>query len=410
MSMLINKKTIAWSLYDFADTAFSALFITFFFPILILVHLGGNELHIGLAMGISAIGAALVVPLIGAVSDATGKRMPILVVSAVTTAVLAILVGYSQLMMALVLASFARITHLIAKDVYDAKMVDIVPRSLFGSLSGMGVAVGYVGTMVSLAVAYPLLSHFGWESIYGVRAIFWEAGIFYVIFILPLFFLVPDKVRTDVIRLRFLDSLRVGFTEVKKTLVSLPQRPVLARFLIASFFYNNGMNTVIIFLSIFATQELGLTVREFFPVFAIMSFFAIIGSFSFGRLADKFGPIPMIKIALLTWIGLVTFLVILTTQTSFIIAGALGGVALGAIWTLNRQVIILISPRHKVAELLGFEGLTSRFSGVLGPIVFGVVATLTNFTYALISILPFFIIGFVVILKIKNAHIKNAHL
>src|SRR3989338_2160057 len=112
----ITKKTVAWSLYDFADTAFSALFITFFFPILIKVHLGGTEFQIGLAMGLSVLAAALAVPMLGAISDALGKRMPILVISTTLTAIVTVVTGYTELGMALLFGFLANILHLIDID------------------------------------------------------------------------------------------------------------------------------------------------------------------------------------------------------------------------------------------------------------------------------------------------------
>ena len=397
--MWVNKKVIAWSLYDFADTAFSALFITFFFPVLIKIHLGGNELQIGLAMGISVLIAALLVPLIGAMSDASGKRMPVLVITAFLTAGIAAATGYAGLFPALALGLLANITHLISKDVYDAKMIDIVPRQLFGSLSGLGVAVGYFGAIVSLAIAYPLFSHFGWESLESIRAAFWEAGIFYILFSLPLFLFVPDMPRPT---RSFSESLKSGLREIKKTIASLRHTPVLAKFLAASFFYNNAMNTVIVFLFLYGQQEIGLSIRQFFPVFAIMALAAALGSYIFGKLSDKFGPITMIKLALYVWIAIIIYLLFITTYASFLIAGIFGGAVLGAIWTLNRHVIAAISPEHKIAEWFGFEGLTEKFSGVIGPIVFGYLVTVSGYPAALISMIIFFLIGFGFIRTIQH--------
>lgn len=398
MSNWINKKVIAWSLYDFADTAFSALFITFFFPILIKVHLGGTEFHIGLALGLSALIAAFTVPLIGAISDATGKRLPILIVTALLTAVLSIATGYSPLVAALVLAFLANITHLISKDVYDAKMIDIVPRRSFGSLSGFGVAVGYLGTIASLAIAYLLFSYFGWESLAGIRAAFWEAGVFYILFSLPIFLLVPDTPRPPI---PLSTAVKTAVKEIKQTLSSLPQFPFLGRFVAASFFYNNGMNTVIIFLSLYAIQEIGLSVQQFFPVFAIMALSAAAGSYLFGKLSDAFGPILMIKLALYVWMAIIVYLLTVTTYVSFIIAGILGGAVLGAIWTLNRHVIAAASPEHKIAEWFGFEGLTAKFSGVIGPVTFGYLAVTFGYPTALISIIGFFLVGLILLPKIR---------
>ncbi len=387
----LTKKVFAWSLYDFADTAFSALFITFFFPILIKVHLGGNEFHIGLAMGLSVLVAAVLVPLVGAISDASGKRMPIIVMAALATALITVFVGYSGLFLALFLGLLANITHLISKNVYSAKMIDLAPRSLYGAISGLGVGVGYFGTITSLAVGYVLLSYFGWESLGGIQAMFWVAGAFYVIFSLPLFFLVPDKPIQNA--LTFAKSLKKGFKEIRQTIMSLPKFPAFSRFLAASFFYNNGMNTAIVFLYLYGREAIGLGVKQFFPIFALMALSAAFGSFLFGKLSDKQGPVTLIRIALLIWIGVILLLIFAPSYQTFLIAGILGGAVLGAIWTLNRVMVALISPQGKIAELFGFQGLTENFSGVIGPVIFGLLVVASGYTAALISVIIFLAIG-----------------
>jgi UMF1 family MFS transporter len=222
-----------------------------------------------------------------------------------------------------------------------------------------------------------------------------------VLFSLPLFFLVPDRVRLKPIP-SFSNTLKIGLREIKKTITSIRQFPVFAKFLAASFFYNNAMNTVIVFLYLYGRQEIGLGIRQFFPVFAVMAFAAAIGSYVFGKLSDKFGPIKPIKLALYIWIAVIVFLLFLTTYTSFLIAGILGGAVLGAIWTLNRHMIAAISPKHKIAEWFGFEGLTEKFSGVIGPVVFGYLVTVSGYPAALISMIIFFLIGLVFIRTIRH--------
>lgn len=395
----INKQTIAWAFYDFADTAFSALFITFFFPILIKVHLGGNELQIGLAMGLSIAAAALLVPFLGTLSDISGRRMPILISAAAATAMIVILVAYVGLWLALMLGFLARLTHLISKDVYDAKMIDLVPPTHYGSLSGLGVSIGYFGTIASLAVGYFLLSYFGWESISGIQAIFWEAGIFYIIFSLPLFIFVKDKIKPSVITLPKL--FRLGFATVTETIKNLPKFPVFSRFLAASFFYNNGASTIIIFLALYGIEVIGISVKQFFPVFAVMALSASFGSFAAGQFSDKVGPSKLIKGVLFLWMGIVVTLIIAPTYWTFFFIGLIGGAALGATWTLNRHMITRISPPEKIAELFGFEGLTAKFSGLLGPIVFGYLVVASGYTAALASLLFFFTAGLFLMRKIN---------
>jgi UMF1 family MFS transporter len=397
----VNRKVCAWALYDFADQAFSVLFITFFFPIFIKVHLGGNEFQIGLAMGLAALLAGIVVPVLGALSDATGRRIPILAVCAATTAGITVIVGYMDLAVALILGSCAYVFHLVSKGMYNAKMIDVAPPEKYGAISGLGLTLGYTGTVTSLAVAYLILSHFGWEELDSIRALFLQAGIWYVLFSLPLFFMVPDIVRSFALS----NSARIiknAFVTAIATLKSLPRTPVLGRFLAASFLYNNAMSTIVIFFGLFGREVIGLGIRDFFSIFVLMAVSAGVGAFVFGHLSDQYGPGRMIKLSLGVWIAVVLTLIIEATYATFLIAGMIGGLVFGGIWTLNRHMIARISPKEKIAETFGFEGLTGNLSGTAGPIIFGALVVLYGYTAALVSTLVFFLLGMYLMRKIRG--------
>jgi UMF1 family MFS transporter len=205
----------------------------------------------------------------------------------------------------------------------------------------------------------------------------------------------------------FKENIKKALATVLNTVKSLPRTPVLGRFLAASFFYNNAMNTVVVFLALFGREQIGLGTQEFFPVFALMALTAGAGSFALGKLSDYFGPVRMIKLALLIWLAIVVLLIFVSSFPTFLFAGAVGGIVFGGIWTLNRHMITRIAPKEKIAELFGFEGLTEKFSGVLGPIVFGGLVVLSGYTAALISTLIFFLVGLFLIRKISKLNFTN---
>ncbi len=115
----------------------------------------------------------------------------------------------------------------------------------------------------------------------------------------------------------------------------------------------------------------------------------------------------MIKTALLIWLAIISALIFTASYPAFITAGVWGGAALGAIWTLNRQMIATISPKQKIAEIFGYEGLTEKFSGVFGPIIFGYLAFVYGYTATLISVLGFFLLGLFLIRKVKVTIVRE---
>lgn len=389
-----RKKVAAWILYDFADTPVSALYITFFWPLYIKEHLGGNEFQIGLAMGLSLLAVALSVPLLGALSDAWGRRMPILLVSTLLTAITVAITGFVGLFGALVLGFLTRYLLSVDTDIYDAKLIDIAPRKRIGFISGLGVGVGYLGTIAALALAYPILNALGAESLQAVLAMFWEGAAFLLIFSLPLFLLVkdPSPARLSTIPLR--KTFGKAFRELRHTFFEMRKFGKLPRFLLASFVYNDAVNTTLLFLVLFSRQVIGVTIEQFLVAFAIMAGGAALGAFVFGFLSDRVGPKRGLSLALLGWIAVVGYLLFSVTFTDLVVAGTIGGAMLGGIWTMNRHMITRITPAQKIAEIFGIEGFTERFSGVIGPIAFGAMVVSFGYTPGLLFILFLLLVGF----------------
>src|SRR3990172_7303706 len=187
--LVMNKKEVfAWSMYDLANTIFSALFVTFFFPFYVKTFLGGNEFQIGLVFGLSMLLVGLVVPVIGAWSDRIGRRMPFIVVFTIICCALTWLVAGVSLWGALVAGFFANFAYHSALTTYNALMPKLAKPSEMGWLSGIGTGVGYFGTLISLAIAAVLLSRLGWETAEGARAVFAATAIMFFVFSLPTFF------------------------------------------------------------------------------------------------------------------------------------------------------------------------------------------------------------------------------
>ncbi len=176
-----KKGTIfAWSVYDLANTAFSALYVTFFYPLLIKVYLGGDEFQLGLVIGLSMLFAGILVPIMGAISDANGRKMPFVIYFTVACVIFTTLTGYVGLYTALIFGLIANLTYHAAIDVYDAVLVDISDKKNIGTISGYGTALGYVGTILSLVMAYLLLNRFGWDTKLGVQAMFPATAAFFL--------------------------------------------------------------------------------------------------------------------------------------------------------------------------------------------------------------------------------------
>ncbi len=396
-----KKEVFAWGMYDLANTIFSALFVTFFYPFYVKTFLGGNEFQIGLVFGLSMLAVGLVVPVIGAWSDVIGRRLPFIVFFTVACCLLTWLVAEVSLGWALVAGFLANFAYHAALTTYNALLPKIAKRYEMGYVSGIGTGMGYVGTLVSLGIAAILLSRLGWESAEGARAIFMATAVMFFGFSLFTFLGIYEpksKLNHRTTWLHVKDSVR----NVLATFKNLRKHRPFLFFLLAMFCYADAINAVIVFLFLFAREQIHLSVQAFFVVYAIQSLGAVAGSFLSGKLVDRYGPKRILVWAGIAWIAVIGLLYFVDNLTVFIIAGMLGGAALGTVWTAQRPKLLQMVAHKDIGQFFGFLELTNKFSGVLGPIVFGALAKFVNYQAALISVLVFFALGLLALRKVPG--------
>lgn len=394
------KKVIAWSTYDLANTAFSALFVTFFFPLYVKEVLGGTEFQIGLVFGISMLLVGLIVPVIGALSDAMHRRMPFIFVFTILCVLFTSMTGYVGLFMALLFGLFANFFYHAALTTYNAILPQISAKKEMGFVSGIGAALGYVGTLLSLGMASIIFGIFGWNSTFALKLMFPATGLFFLVMSLPIFFGIREqcKCKRWFRHEKISDSVQL----VIKTIFNIKQYKGMTSFLLAIFAYVNAISAVIIFLFLYSRTQLGLSIKSFMVVYVVFSITATIGSFFYGKLVDRIGAKKSLSLAGILWIIVVLILLFKPNYTYFLIAGSLGGVALGAVWTSIRPLLIELSPKKQVGQFFGFAELADKFSGIFGPIIFGALATHYNYSAALISLLVFFIVGLIILQKVPE--------
>ncbi len=210
----------------------------------------------------------------------------------------------------------------------------------------------------------------------------------FFVFSLVTFFGVKEKA----LKLRGSISIHLGESckAVRKTLGDLRKHRSVFSFLLSMFFVTNAINAVIVFLFLFAKQQINLSVKAFFIVYTIQSVGALVGSMIAGRATDRFGSRRVLLWSIWAWILVIILLLFVNGYTMFVIAGTLGGAALGAVWTAQRPKLLEMVQHAHAGQFFGFLELTNKFSGILGPIMFGALVHFANYTAALLSLLLFF--------------------
>ena len=365
---------VSWALYDFANTIYSYAIVSYAIGLWAVDRLGpaDGQFWVLAAGAISVLLNAAVSPILGAMSDRTGGRMRYLLVFTVMTIVASALIGLTDApVLGLMLFAIANFGYQAALIYYDATLPVVALPKARGRVSGIGVAVGYLGTIL-IAVLILVLDS-------GSSALtFFMAAALFGLFALPIFLVVREPKKDGATRLRASDVIG-SWSQLRTTVGHARAVPGLGRFLLSRFFYTDPVNTVIVIMSVFAVEAIGLTKATANIVLLVLTVVAVIASFGWGQLVERIGPKQTLLIVLGTWcVGLLIAGSILTLPT-FLLGGALLGAGLGGVWTSDRVFMLRLSPPDQLGEFFGLYGIAGKFSAVSGPLLYGViVSTLLN--------------------------------
>lgn len=389
----------SWTLFDFANTAFSVIVVTVIYSRYFTNHVAGGQRWLwGLAVSISMILAAILSPPLGAAADLSHNRKQYLFLftelSVLCTGLL-FFVGEGMVFLGILLFVIANIGFEGGLVFYDAFLPGIASKSTYGRVSGYGFAMGYLGALAVLLIVNMILPESTHpDYLFFVRLSFVVAALFFLVFSLPVFLFVPERHRSEQQKTSY---VRAGIRQSAKTFRSLfvtKDYPSIARFLVAFFIYNDGILTVIAFAAIFAEHTLNMSDKEIILFFTIVQTSAVLGSFVFGIITDAMGPKKTISLTLLIWIGVVVGAYFVDTVPMFYVVGLVAGAAIGSSQSSSRSLMALLTPREREAEFFGFyDGLCGKASAVVGPFIYGVVADLTGDRFAVLTVGVFFLIG-----------------
>ncbi len=364
----------AWALYDFANTIFSYAVVSVAIGLWLTdpdrFGAGPGQLMQGVAVAVSVGINALVSPVLGALSDRGGRRLPFLLFFTILCVVPTILIGWSPALVGVLLFILANFAYQAALIYYDATLAVVSYPATRGKLSGIGVAVGYMGTIFVAVVLIALDA--------GATQMFVVAGVLFAVFAAPIFLIVreppsggPSITRRDVIR---------SLGQLRETIEHARGVPGLGRFLVGRFFYSDAVNTLIVVMSVIAVRAMGMSETEFLVLSLMLTVIAIVTSFFWGWLTDRIGPKRALLAVLASWsVGLFLGIVALgipgTTPgiVIFVVAGAILGSGLGGVQVADRVLMIRLSPPERLGEFFGVYGLVGKASQVVGSLVYGLI-------------------------------------
>jgi UMF1 family MFS transporter len=394
---------LAWALYDFANTIFSFAIVSFAMSLWTISFLGEAEGQrwFTLAVSVSVLVNATVSPVLGAMSDRTGRRKPFLAFFTVLTIVPTVLIGFVDIGLGLLAFALANFAYQAALIYYDALLPDVARPEKRGRLSGVGVALGYTGTIVAGLLFRFTTDADGTSTV----ASFLLVGSMFTLFAMPLFFLVRER-RPAGVPFRAIDAVR-SWSQLRTTVRHAREVPGLLRFLVGRFFYTDPVNTAIVVMSAFAVFAVGFTQAEALNILILLTVVAVIASFGWGVLVDRIGPKRTLVMVLVTWAVGLLLLAVWRDPIPFLVGGSILGAGLGGVGVTDRLLLLRMAPPARIGEMLGLYGLVGKLSAVIGPFVYGqIVAALLPdpiaYTVAILSLLGLLAIGFWLVLGVPD--------
>jgi UMF1 family MFS transporter len=397
-----RRTIVAWTLYDFANSAYIAVipatvYSKYYALVVVGNERGEGDFWWGLAVTTSMVVVALSAPPLGAIADHGGLRKRFLVVltyvSVAATALMAT-VGPGDVLWGWFLAVVATVGYEGAIVYYNAYLPALVPPERQGRLSAYGFAVGYAGSALALGAALPFALAANYAGAFLVTAALF--GLFAV----PACWALPADRRGS---LGLVGTVRAGFAQTQATLRRILALPDLRRFLLAYLFYEDAINTVVFFSSIFAGHTLGFTTPQVIQLFFVVQLSALAGSWLWARPIDRRGPKFVIAWTLIQWCLVVVAAYFVQTKAQFFLVAVVAGTALGAVQAASRTFVTVLIPRGQEAELFGFYALVGKTSAILGPIVFGLASRLTggNQRAAIVAVGLFFVVGLALLARVR---------
>jgi MFS transporter, UMF1 family len=389
--LYVSLPVLSWALYDFANTIFSSNINTIFFPLYVSETVGKSEslnqiasTFISYANALASFFLVVFSPLYGTWIDRTGRRkkwLGIFTALSVAATLLMGVAGYSNhanfifglpasfviIVLLFVAAKFFYHSGLVF---YDSMISSLGNKQEIPLISGFGVAVGYVGTLVGLAVYL-----FVGEKDY-YRA-FIPSALLFLLFSLPLFFFVKEEAEKAA-ALKRKAGFFAGYRDIYATLKEMKKYQNIFTFMIAYFFLNDAVATTIAIMSVYAKSIVGFTAGEFILLYLVSTVSSIIGSFLFGYITRNKGTKKAvlyvgIMMCIALAIGVLAF-----SKLSFWIAGSLFGVSLGAMWVTSRTYIVELSPQDKQGQFFGLFAFSGKVSAIIGPTIYGSITLLLH--------------------------------
>lgn len=394
----------SWMMYDWANSAYSVVITTAIFPIYFKsvateqgVEAVNSTAYLAYTVSIATLILAILGPVLGAVANYEGMKKKLFftffTIGSASTFSLALVPSDNWLLL-LILYIFTAVGFHGANIFYDSFLVDVTTYERMDYISAKGFGLGYIGSTIPFLMSIIIIisAQMEWISLStstASRLAFVITALWWATFTIPMLRHVtqlsglpkPPKV------------VKASFQTTWSTLKQIPQYRHVFIFLIAYFFYIDGVGTIIAMSTAYGT-DLNISATTLLIVLFVTQLVAAPFAILYGRLAKKHGPKRMLYVGISVYIIVCIYAFFLKTALDFWVLAMLVATSQGGIQSLSRSYFAQIIPKEKASEFFGFYNIFGKFASIMGPILVAVTAQLTgSSSYGVFSLAILFIIG-----------------
>jgi UMF1 family MFS transporter len=438
---------VSWIFFDWAAQPYFTLITTFvfapYFASFVAPDPASGQALWGFATAAAGLAIALMSPVLGAIADASGRRKPWIAGFGALLVIGSALMwigkpGDESVIPPLLLAyAIASVGAEFATVFNNAMMPTLVPPNRIGRLSGTGWATGYVGGILSLILVLGFLTAnpdtgrtlFGFAPLFALDPVMHQGdritgpltGVWFIVFVLPMFLFTPDYPAKRPVR----EALREGLLELRHTLGELPKQKSIATFLLANMIYTDGLVSLFAFGGIYAAGTFGWHTIQIGTFGIILAIAGAFGAWLGGKLDDRLGPkrviagsmlILLLSIAAILLVDKDSILFVKVAppesggalfsgaaERAYLVLGCPIGAAGGPLQAASRTLLIHLAPKDRIAQYFGLFALTGKVTSFIGPLLIGAITAATASQKAGMAVLVvFFVAGLALLTRVRD--------
>ena len=406
------KKIFNFALYDFANSAFTTIIITFIFSTYFAKQIAPNPVlgqsYWGWTIGITGVVVALIGPLLGTIADKKNYSEFFIKIFTIICISLTCLLWFSKpsekyLIYTLFIVGLANIFYELSLIFYNSTLKKISESNNLGKSSGFSFALGYIGGIIVLIICITIFIDndslpFGLskENSENVRATSILVAFWYLIFSMPFLFNLKKTNKNEI-------EEKINYTKNFKELIWDKGLNNIGKFLLARMLYADGLNAIIIMGGIFAVGVFSLEIKDLLVLSVLMNITAFIGAIVGGYANDRFSSKSVIIFSLIGLILSSSIILFLESKIIFLFFASINGFFIGPVQSASRVFMTKSIDENNQASGFGLFALSGKLTSFIGPLLVSTITYISNSQkIGFSSAIALLLIGLLVLLKVKK--------